>query len=129
MKNYLVEFTESGARIHKDPSVIETKKHQDNVLLNPKLPVGVSPAFWKKQENEIVVINVKEVKQLLNMGKTNRVEDSVLKLKLQGYHQIPNLPKIKQPLPEIPPGMSANKKMIIAFLVISSLIGVMLLLT
>lgn len=48
--DYLVEFLEVGARVIKDPLLIEKKKDLPNVLLNPDLSHlrGVSPSFWVK---------------------------------------------------------------------------------
>lgn len=54
--DYLVEFLESGgARIIKDPLLIDKKKHLPNVLLSPDLShlKGVSPSFWIKEGDTI----------------------------------------------------------------------------
>jgi hypothetical protein len=53
MKDYLVEFTDNGARIIKDPDSIEKKKNNENVLLNPVIPNKVSPSKWVKNGDKI----------------------------------------------------------------------------
>lgn len=52
-KNYLVIFTEYGARVEKDPATIEKFKNGSNVLYNPELPHGVPIEFWIKDKNKI----------------------------------------------------------------------------
>lgn len=52
-KNYLVIFMEYGARIEKDPVLIEKYKNNSNVLYNPELPHGVPIEFWVKNKNKI----------------------------------------------------------------------------
>lgn len=52
-KNYLVIFMEYGARIEKDPAMIDKYKNNSNVLLNPELPHGVPPLYWVKDKNKI----------------------------------------------------------------------------
>lgn len=49
MKNILVEFGEYGARIYKDPAIIEQKKDQPNCFINPDTTavLGISPVYWK----------------------------------------------------------------------------------
>lgn len=53
--DFLVEFLETGARIIKDPLLIERKKDLPNVLLNPTIShlKGISPSFWIKNGNVI----------------------------------------------------------------------------
>lgn len=53
MKQYIVEFAQNGARIHKDPKVIAVKRKQENVLLNPTLPKSVNPKYWFKDGGKI----------------------------------------------------------------------------
>lgn len=55
MKEYLVIFTENGARIEKDPTYISEHKNDINVLLNPELPHGVAPQYWRKVVDKIVI--------------------------------------------------------------------------
>ncbi len=45
--DYLVEFLDIGARVIKDPVMIESKMGQDNVLLNPEIRplTGISPSY------------------------------------------------------------------------------------
>ena len=52
MKDILVEFHDYGAIIHKDPSVIASKKDLPYCFFNPDLSKveGVSPSFWKLDE-------------------------------------------------------------------------------
>ncbi len=52
-KNYLVIFMEYGARIEKDPAIIEKYKNGSNVLYNPELPHGVPTEYWIKDKNKI----------------------------------------------------------------------------
>lgn len=60
MKNYLVIFTENnGARVEKDPAYIELHKNDDNVLLNPVIPIGSGPSNWIKVGNTIQVTDRK----------------------------------------------------------------------
>jgi len=47
-KDRLVIFTKTGARIIKDPALIELHKDNPNALLNPELPIG-SPSFCKRR--------------------------------------------------------------------------------
>ncbi len=55
-KQYLVIFTEkNGARVEKHPEFIELHKNDENVLLNPELPKGVSPSNWFKDGDKIGV--------------------------------------------------------------------------
>jgi hypothetical protein len=54
--DFLVEFLESGgARIIKDPLLVEKKKDLPNVLLSPDISHlrGISPSFWIREENTI----------------------------------------------------------------------------
>lgn len=54
--DFLVEFLETGgARIIKDPLLIEKKKGLPNVLLSPDIShlKGVSPSFWVREGNTI----------------------------------------------------------------------------
>lgn len=59
----LIEFTNSGARIIRDPNIISIKKQQDNVLLNPDTShlSGISPSFWKKDGKAIVSMDRDEL--------------------------------------------------------------------
>lgn len=82
MKNYLVEFTEKGARIYKDPVIIEQKKNNPNVLLNPELPKGVSPSFWIKDGNYIGIADIDSAKIILNKQNLNKLETKILTSKL-----------------------------------------------
>lgn len=65
--DYLVEFLESGARIIKDPLLIEKKKGLPNVLLNPDLThlKGVSPSFWVKEGSTIGTLHPNESLQMV----------------------------------------------------------------
>ena len=60
--DYLVEFLESGARIIKDPLLIEKKKDLPNVMLNPDVShlKGVSPSFWVKEGDTIGTLHPQE---------------------------------------------------------------------
>lgn len=82
-RHYIVEFTENGAKIYKDPIIIEQKKNQDNVLLNPELPIGVSPSFWKKDNDNIAIISFDDAKNVLKITKTNNLKANIIKSKLE----------------------------------------------
>lgn len=77
--DYLVEFLDIGARIIKDPSLIEAKKGQENVLLNPDIShlKGVSPSFWVKDGETITHMGLEESKEMI-FG-TNSFHDMVLR--------------------------------------------------
>ena len=67
MKNTLVEFGEYGARIYKDPKIIEQKMSQDNVLVNPDIShlKGISPSFWVKNGSLIEAITPQEAHKMV----------------------------------------------------------------
>lgn len=67
--DYLVEFLESGARIIKDPLLVQKKKDLPNVLLNPDLThlKGVSPSFWVQEGDTIGTLHPNEsLKQVMD---------------------------------------------------------------
>jgi len=67
--DYLVEFLESGARIIKDPLLVQKKKDLPNVILNPDLShlKGVSPSFWVKEGDTIGTLHTNEsMKQVMD---------------------------------------------------------------
>lgn len=67
MKDILVEFTEKGAIIHKDPLVISEKKSLPFCFLNPDLSEvnGISPSYWDyTSTGKIVPASSKKVKQI-----------------------------------------------------------------
>lgn len=73
--DYLVEFLESGgARIIKDPLLIERKKDSSNVLLNPDIRHlrGISPSFWIK-EGETIVAHSAEMTQKMVLESLDEV--------------------------------------------------------
>jgi hypothetical protein len=53
MNDYLVIFSENGARVIKDPIYVKEHKKDPEVLLNPILPHGVPLEYWKKSGNKI----------------------------------------------------------------------------
>lgn len=69
--DYLVEFFDIGARVIKDPSLIEAKKGQGNVLLNPDISHlrGISPSFWVRDGDKIGHIGIEESKEAVFSGK------------------------------------------------------------
>jgi hypothetical protein len=71
MMDYLVEFLEVGARVIKDPSLIEAKLNQDNVLLNPEIKhlAGISPSFWVREGDTISHIGLEASKEAVFSGK------------------------------------------------------------
>jgi hypothetical protein len=67
--DYLVEFLESGARIIKDPLLVQKKKDLPNVIMNPDLShlKGVSPSFWVKEGDTIGTLHPNEsMKQIID---------------------------------------------------------------
>lgn len=69
--DFLVEFSEHGARIIKDPSLIESKKSQPNVLINPEIShlAGISPSFWVKDGDKVGHMGINESKEAVFSGK------------------------------------------------------------
>lgn len=65
MKDFLVEFTENGAIVHKDPSIIASKKDLPFCFLNPNLSKisGISPSYWAYNNGEIVPVSAEEKKR------------------------------------------------------------------
>jgi hypothetical protein len=65
--DYLVEFIDSGARVIKDPNLVEKKRNLPNVLVNPKISHlrGISPSFWIKDGEGISVKDFNESKKLV----------------------------------------------------------------
>lgn len=57
MKDILVEFTDHGAIVHKDPSVIAAKRDLPYCFFNPELSkvAGVSPSYWVCNEDKEIV--------------------------------------------------------------------------
>jgi hypothetical protein len=53
MKDFIVIFSETGARIVKDPKFIKEHKNDSNVLFNPKIPAKTFPHSWFKDGNKI----------------------------------------------------------------------------
>lgn len=62
-KDFLVEFTNEGVRIHKDPRIIKAKKSLPNTVLNPAMGSvkGVVPSQWKLENGFIVPMTRKEI--------------------------------------------------------------------
>jgi hypothetical protein len=76
--DFLVEFLESGARIIKDPILVEKKKDSPNVILNPDLShlKGISPSFWVKEGNTIGTLHPNEsLKQVMDSLSENHPFD------------------------------------------------------
>lgn len=66
--DYIVEFLETGgARVIKDPVIIEKKKDAPNVLLNPELRhlQGISPSFWILKDGVISAHSLETAKQIV----------------------------------------------------------------
>jgi D-ribose pyranose/furanose isomerase RbsD len=66
MKDLLVEFTDNGAILHKDPAVIEEKKGLPYCFINPDLSnvIKVSPSYWVyNSDGEIVPASPEERKR------------------------------------------------------------------
>jgi hypothetical protein len=67
--DYLVEFLDSGARIIKDPILVQKKKDLPNVILNPDLThlKGISPSFWVQEGDTIGTLHPNEsLKQVMD---------------------------------------------------------------
>lgn len=80
MKDILVEFTDYGAIIHKDPSVISSKKDLPFCFFNPNLSKvsGVSPSYWVySSDNEIVPASPEEKKRRDEYHKGKPSENTV----------------------------------------------------
>lgn len=67
MKDRLLIFTQTGARLEKDPLVIEKYKGHPNTVLNPDLSkvVGLSPHFWKLDDGQVLPVPVEDRKARL----------------------------------------------------------------
>lgn len=79
--DFLVEFLDIGARLIKDPKMIEEKKGQDNVLLNPDIGhlKGISPSFWVKDGNSIAHQDSAKSKEIaFNMSFTRKEVDATV---------------------------------------------------
>lgn len=65
--DYLVEFLEEGARLIKDPVLIEKKKNLPNILLNPNIKhlKGISPSFWYREGDRVRYRSFVESKKLV----------------------------------------------------------------
>lgn len=80
MKNILVEFTEAGAIIHKNPDIIALKMNAPNCVLNPDMSrvSGVSPTFWKLDVfKNIVKCSDEEIQTRLALHKDKQSTPSV----------------------------------------------------
>lgn len=55
MKDFIVIFSENGAKIVKDPETIKKRKNDNNVLFNPTIPKSIPPHQWVKDGDEIKV--------------------------------------------------------------------------
>ena len=57
MKKKVIVINEMGARIHSNPSNIDELREIGTVVENPDLSevAGISPSFWKLNENGIIV--------------------------------------------------------------------------
>lgn len=69
--DFLVEFLDVGAKIIKDPTIIEAKKNNDNVILNPDIShlIGISPSFWVKDGDKVGHMGINESKEAVFTGK------------------------------------------------------------
>jgi hypothetical protein len=65
MKDILVEFTENGAIVHKDPKKIESLKDMPYCFFNPDLSKvsGISPSYWVYVNDEIISASPEEKKR------------------------------------------------------------------
>lgn len=61
-KNFAVVFTENGARILKLKKGVDSRqfKQSDTRLLNPEIPRGVPPHYWKNVGGKIVEMTDEE---------------------------------------------------------------------
>lgn len=61
-KNFLLELTDNGGRIHKDPTFIEQNKDKPNFFLNPDLNEfkGISPSYLRLRDGKIEAIPFEE---------------------------------------------------------------------
>ena len=77
-KNYLVVFSESGARVMKDPHYIKEHKNDKNVLYNPILPHGVPLEYWRQGKNKITLspwcgYSAIQLAPTIELSKKNRI--------------------------------------------------------
>jgi hypothetical protein len=75
MKDILVEFTEKGAVIHKDPLIISAKKSLPHCFLNPDLSKvsGISPSYWDYSiTGQIIPASKEKVKNIDEQVKSNK---------------------------------------------------------
>lgn len=80
MKDILVEFTDYGAKVHKDPSVIAEKKGLPYCFFNPDLSKvsGVSPSYWiSTHDGEILPASLEERKRRDDYHQNRPPENSV----------------------------------------------------
>ena len=80
MKNILVEFTDHGAIVHKDPSIIAAKRDLPYCFFNPELSkvAGVSPSYWVcNSDKEIVPASPEERKRRDEYHDTKPPENTV----------------------------------------------------
>lgn len=82
MKNFIVIFTSEGAKISKDPEVIEKYKDKENILINPKIPDGEPPHLWIKDGDEIKVSGKDEIKTRTNKIKRIRTKAEIYKFEI-----------------------------------------------
>ena len=81
-KDYVVEFTEYGAFIHTDPYLIKRIKGEANVLFNPKIPKGISPAYWYKDGSSIGVYPMERWPEIALKIKTGQKIELINKVNL-----------------------------------------------
>lgn len=80
MKDILVEFTDYGAIIHKNPSVISSKRDLPYCFFNPDISKvsGVSPSYWVyNKDNEIVPASPEERQRRNEYHKSKSSENTV----------------------------------------------------
>jgi hypothetical protein len=79
MKDILVEFTDYGAIVHKNPLVISSKKDLPYCFFNPDLSKvsGVSPSYWVYINEEIIPASPEEKKRRDEYHKGKPPENTV----------------------------------------------------
>lgn len=83
MKDILVEFTDHGAIVHKDPSVIAAKRDLPYCFFNPELSkvAGVSPSYWVCNEDKEIVPASPEERKRRDEYHHNKPPENTVSLK------------------------------------------------
>ncbi len=93
-KQRLIVFTENGARIIKDPKMIEELKNSKGAILNPEeLPTKGSPSFWKNVDGDIELCKDSEISKIVEINSVSSLHEKVKIIK--DFNNIQKLNKFK----------------------------------